>query len=498
MTVPDVVLRSTIPYAERRSFIVAWGAPMRVLTRLGAIALIPIACALLGGCGILAGAKEALEDKDRTTPYPGLTSEAAATVEPRVKGLLQEMALAGMPVCSEVDAPKGSPQYACPPPGTEKAPGAPTEAGAPSRPTGADYNSAPNTALFLDRSMIVIDSNCAGYLSSLDRMGATSRFSRSQVNAVFNYLAVLMAMAGDDPEQLGYLNAAAGLFNTSADNLETLVLISPTPSKLTPLVEKAQAAARQQLNGIRQAADEERLSSAVRWVQQYAAMCTPRGIRQLLDEAIDTEADTGTSPPQVVDAAKRLGPNIAIVLAQMAPQDTDTSTWAKALQDQRVLGGVIWLIRDPAQVVGTDAKAQARQAYLEGLLDKPLYETLVAALADPKRGPILLAMVSGVNAPAYDEMVKVTQASEQQALGDTIVALAKTKQEAATKDAEEARRRIVELEAEIALLKPKPPAQPEQPEQPAQPGQAPAEFPGETPTSDETPAEGTSNGDNTI
>lgn len=410
---------------------------MKVLTRLGAIALIPITCALLSGCAVLAGAKEALEDKDRTLPYPGLTREAAAAVEPSVKGLLQEMALAGMPVCARSPDPKATRQYDCPPKEASKKPDASEELPATS---AVDYTKTDYTAKFLDRSMIVIDSNCAGYLSSLDRMGATSRFSRSQVNAVFNYLAVLMAMAGDDPEQLGYLNAAAGLFNTSADNLETLVLISPTPSRLTPLVEQAQAAARQQLPGIREANDNERLSSAVRWVQQYAAMCTPRGIRQLLDNAIDTETEDGTTPPQVIDAARRLGPGIAIVLAKMAPQATDTDMWKKLLQDQRVLGAVVWLIRDPKQVVGDDPKAQARQAYLEGLLGKPLYDTLMAALADTKQGPILAAMISGANEPVYDEMVKTTQAAEQQAGASTAVAIAEAEKDQAVRASEDAKK----------------------------------------------------------
>lgn len=394
---------------------------MRVLTRPGAVALILTACTLLGGCGTLQGGVDALSNDRPIAPYESPNLASATAVRAELGPLLTRLVKDGMPVCTpQAQAAKGVDPCTFP----------------ETIPTETQSKIA---AIYLDRSIFVIDAYCDSYLGSLDRMGANSRFSRSQINAVFNYIGVLKAMAGDSAESIGYLNAAAGMFNTSADNLETLVLISPTPNKLGPLVEQAMTESRRQLSTVRQAEATEKWSTTTRWVQQYAALCTPKGIRRLLDEAIESQTGDGATPTKTLEAAKRLGPGIAVALAAMT-DSKDSAAWAESLSNPDALGALAWRIRDNDTL--TEAAFPARRAYLRSLLGEAVDDAVTQALSDPAKAAQLKALMAGGNKPALDQLVSTVEAAEAEANSSAELILAEQQRDrakAAAQKAEEAR-----------------------------------------------------------
>ncbi|WP_324802206.1 cell envelope integrity protein TolA [Brevundimonas sp.] len=345
-----------------------------------------LASAALAGCGTLRGAGNALNEDPRQA-YRNPFFDIAKATEANTLALGYALALEGAPRCTLSRDPKG------------------TIVGTPKCESIHDLGLPDHAlAIYMDRSIALVDAHCDAYLDSLATLGDSSRWTRTQFNTVTNSLGVLMALAGEPAENLGYLNAVSGFFNSSADNLESFVLVSPTPGKLTPLVRTAREQKLSTLPATRQADNRLMWSSHSRWLQEYASLCTPRGIRGLLDVAIDNTA-TGDSPLELADAARRLGPGLRDVLSSMARNPDLRNGWPSMTSASEV-GALAWLIRSGADLT------EAQEKYIKDRISENLVTVVTDAMAAPETRDRLQGLLGGANTSAYDELIRGAQVTE--------------------------------------------------------------------------------------
>lgn len=355
------------------------------MTRTTKVFVALLASTALAGCGTLRGAADALNEDPRQAYRTPFFSIARATADDTL-ALGFALALDGTPDCTVTLADgviiKG-PQC-----------------------NGVRDLQLPDEAMevYLDRSIALVDAHCDAYLDSLATLGDSNRWTRTQFNTVTNSLGVLMALAGEPAQNLGYLNAASGFFNSSADNLESFVLVSPTPGKLTPLVRTARDLKLTTLPAVRQGDSRLRWSSHSRWLQEYASLCTPRGIRGLLDIAIENTAP-GDSPMELADAARRLGPGLRDVLSSMAGQPALRLGWP-AMTSASEVGALAWLIRSGTELSDSEKK------FVKERISENLFTVTTDAMAVPETRDRLRALLGGSNTSAYDELIRGAQVDE--------------------------------------------------------------------------------------
>ncbi len=349
----------------------------------GRVLLALLASTALAGCGTIRGASDALNQRPREA-YRSPNLEAAESLMPVVSNMGYALAIMDLPDCS-VSQPEP------PVPGRRRS--APAVTCKPPPQTGVASSDLDD---FLNASIFVIDANCTAYLDSLSNLGDSNRWTRSQFNTVSNYIGVLMALAGQPTEDLGYLNAATGFFNASADNLESFVLVSPTPGKLTPLVKTAQNELRQDLDEIRLGDTRLRWSNTARWIEEYAAQCTPRGIRSLLDAAIDSTA-TGGTDAELINFADRVAPGVVETL-QGLTAFRNLLPEVRGLRSSAQLGALTWRIQDDGQL--TDEK----KSRITSSLGSSMSAALDTALQDPAQPRVLRQMIGGANSGLFTEL----------------------------------------------------------------------------------------------
>ena len=396
----------------------------------GKILVVLLASTALAGCATLQRAARAL-DQDPVDPPPSPSLRLAEASRANLNGLGNALAHREVPDCTGFVDSSGNPRPV-------------DESETCSRSSDRGL-AARDIDIYLDRSIFVIDAYCDAYLSSLSDLGDTSRWTRSQFNTVANYVGVLMALAGEPTESLGYLNAATGFFNASADSLETYVLISPTPGKIGPLVANAQAQKLEAVAGLSQGGPTLEWSRTSRWVQEYAAQCTPRGIRLLIDDAIDSSAPSGT-PVQQADAARQYGAVLGAALSGIPGVNVATLD-RSTLDNPTVLGALAWRISDQ------DNLTPEQRLYVAGLLGSELTQTIDSIMADPARRQTLVNVVGGPGRPAFDQLIRNARAAEaaQSSAAQALQAQARAESEA--RRADEAEQLAADRQAEIERLR---------------------------------------------
>lgn len=393
------------------------------------ILVVLLASTTLAGCGTLRGARDALNE-EATRPLPSPNLALASATRDDLVGLGYALSLSGMANCSEfVDSNQPKREVR-----NDTRCGGPNSRGV----------STTDMAVYLDRSIFVIDAYCDAYLSSLAAMGNSSRWTRSQFNTLANYIGVLMALAGEPTENLGYLNAATGFFNASADNLETFVLISPTPGKIGPLVAEAQAEKLATVAALSQGDATFQWSRTSRWIQDYAAQCTPRGIRLLIDDAIDSSAPSG-SPVQQADAARQYGAVLGSALSGIPGVNVATLDLS-ILDSPAALGALAWRISDQANMT------VEQRGHVAGLLGNNLNQTIDLVMADPGKRQVLLGVISGPGQPAFNQLIRNARAAEAAQSSSARALQAQAAADAEKKRADEAVIRAAELEREVIRL----------------------------------------------
>lgn len=400
------------------------------------LSLALLVAASVSGCGTLRGAGNALDERPRQ-PYGSPNLEAARDLMPVVRDFTYALAAVDVPNC-RVSRPVAQRRQDVQPYGGQ----APTVSCTRPAPIGV---SIADIDQFLNSSIFIIDANCSAYLDSLSNLGDSSRWTRSQVNTIANYVGVLMALAGQPSEDLGYLNAATGFFNASAENLDTFVLISPTPGKLTPLVRTAQADLRLELDAIRIGDARLRWSSSARWVEQYAALCTPRGIRSLLDEAID-DVTIGDSAAELVAAADRAAPVVVETLQGLGAFSGNRS-WISSVRASNRLGAIAWRIQPGS------ALTDEQKTFIQNTLGADLNRMLEAAIADPAQNRVLQQMVAGVQSGAFTELRRGAETEWASESARTRLARAQSEATDAVRAAENAQRETDRLGLQITELK---------------------------------------------
>ncbi|WP_156400418.1 hypothetical protein [Caulobacter sp. Root655] len=211
--------------------------------------------------------------------------------------------------------------------------------------TGTNLTDRQATNYYLEGRTQQVDKLCDAYLNTLAQMGDTSRWSRSQFNAIADVGSMVLGLAETPAQQLAYLSAGKSLYNQSTDNLENYLLLAPSADKIQRLVYTAQSTMRERKPVLRQTEDSEYWGATSRWVQEYAALCTPRGIRGLLNDAIDSQT-APISPSSVSDAASSLGQGMTTTLKIFATElKVDTSEWP-VLSDPVTLGALAWRVRE--------------------------------------------------------------------------------------------------------------------------------------------------------
>jgi hypothetical protein len=355
----------------------------------GKILVVLLATTTLAGCGTLRGATDALNERPRQA-YRSPNLQAAENLMPVVNDMGYALAIMDLSACTVT-------QPEAPVPGRRRS--APTVTCQPFVQTGVTSSDLDD---FLNASIFVIDANCTAYLDSLSNLGDTSRWTRSQFNTVSNYIGVLMALAGQPTEDLGYLNAATGFFNASADNLESFVLVSPTPGKLTPLVKTAQNELRQDLDEIRVGDARLRWSNTARWIEEYAALCTPRGIRSLLDAAIDSTSTGGTGA-ELISFADRVAPGVVETLQGLGAFRTLLPE-VRGLRSSAQLGAMTWRIQDDGLLT------EEQKSRITSSLGSGVSAALDTALQDPAQTRVLRQMIGGANSGLFTELRRSQEA----------------------------------------------------------------------------------------
>lgn len=385
----------------------------------------------VSGCGTLRGASDALNEQPRQ-PYRSPNLVAAEQLMPEVRDFTYALAIMQVPDCTVT-------------------PAGPAPAGSSNSGPTVRCNARTNVGVstadideFLNSSIFIIDANCSAYLDSLSNLGDSSRWTRSQVNTIANYVGVLMALAGQPSEDLGYLNAATGFFNASAENLDSFVLISPTPGKLTPLVRTAQTDLRLELDAVRLTDDRLRWSSAARWVEQYASLCTPRGIRSLLDDAIEN-ITVGDSAAELVDAADRVAPTVVETLQGLTAFASFRNRITEVRSSNR-LGAIAWRIQDDGDL--TDEQ----KTFITLALGAELSKALEAAMADPAQKRVLQQMIAGPQSGAFTELRRSAEAGWAAESAQTRLARAQSDAAAAAQAAENARQETERLTGLVTQL----------------------------------------------
>lgn len=389
-----------------------------------------LASTTLAGCATLQRAASAL-NQDPVDPPPSPSLRLAEASRANLNGLGNALAHRDMPNCDAFVDVGGNPR---------------TVGQTASCSRSSDRGlAATDIDIYLDRSIFVIDAYCDAYLSSLADLGDTSRWTRSQFNTVANYVGVLMALAGEPTESLGYLNAATGFFNASADSLETFVLISPTPGKIGPLVANAQARELDDVASLSQGAVSLEWSRTSRWIQEYAAHCTPRGIRLLIDDAIDSSAPSGT-PIQQADAARQYGAVLGAALSGI-PGVSPAALDRSILDNPAVLGALAWRISDQANMT------PAQLLYVAGLVGNDFTQTIDSVMADPTKRQTLINIVSGPGRPAFDQLIRNAKAAEAAQSSAVEARQALARAEDAQKRADDAEKLAAERQIEIERLR---------------------------------------------
>lgn len=194
---------------------------------------------------------------------------------------------------------------------------------------------------YLEGRIQQIDKLCDAYLHTLAEMGDTSRWTRTQFNAVADVGSMILGLAETPAQQLAYLAAGKSLYNQSADNLESYLLLTPSADKIERLVYSAQSDHRGLLAVVRQSDDRAFWATTSRWIQDYAAFCTPRGIRGLLNVAIEKQTPAPASFG-AGEAAAALGFGMEASLRAFASEMSEkTDSWP-SLSDPTVLGSLAW------------------------------------------------------------------------------------------------------------------------------------------------------------
>lgn len=388
-----------------------------------------LASTALVGCGTLQRATSALNEKP-VAPPPSPALRLAEASRANLNGLGNALAHRDVPNCAGFVDDDGNPRIVA-------------QSETCSRSSDRNLNER-DIDIYLDRSIFVIDAYCDAYLASLAQLGDTNRWTRSQFNTVADYVGVLMALAGEPTESLGYLNAAAGFFNASADSLETFVTISPTPGKIGPLVANAKAQTLTAVTGLAQGDPTLRWSRTSRWIQDYAAQCTPRGIRLLIDDAIDSSAPSGT-PAQQADAARQYGAVLGSALSGIAGVNV-AALDRSALDNPAVLGALAWRISDPENMT------QEQLDHVAGLLGSNLDQTIDAVMADPAKRQVLVNVIGGPGRPAFDQLIRNAKAAESAQSSAALARAAGTRAELEKKRADEAEALAAERQREIERL----------------------------------------------
>lgn len=272
-----------------------------------------------------------------------------------------------------------------------------------------------------------IDKLCDVYIHSLASMGDTSRWSRTQINAIADVGSMILGLAETPAQQLAYLSAGKSLYNQTADNLENYLLLSPSADKVAQLVGSAQTKKRADKTRLRQVDERERWTESSLWVQEYAALCTPRGIRGLLDEAIDLRSGQ-TSEGASKDAAAILGPGMEVSLRLLAKEKSvDPEKWP-ALNDPLTLGALAWYLRE------SSAMTEAQKTFVAEKVGPELATFLQEVVKDSGSMAALKTKID--TAPGrYDELIRLAKANE---LSDSAVKRAEVAQSQAKTAVEEA------------------------------------------------------------
>lgn len=308
---------------------------------------------------------------------------------------------------------------------------------------------------YVERRNAQIDGLCDAYLGSLSSIGDTSRWSRTQINALADISSVVMGLAEAPASQLAYLAAGKSLINQSVDNLESYLLLSPSAEKLTQLVRTAQAKKREDKAILRQIADDgEQWTESSLWVQNYAMLCTPRGIRGLLNEAIDLRAPISEAGARQV--AVSLGERMEKVLRGYAKNDaSDPQKWT-SLKDPIVLGALAWYVREHGKLNDEE------RSFFAAKVGDELAVFLPTLVQDSTTLAVINAELDA-SAGRYDELIRMakmaqatgsattrTQAAEDAAQKATQLALSAQKQASEAKaDNAAAQKTITQMQAQL-------------------------------------------------
>ena len=289
-----------------------------------------------------------------------------------------------------------------------------------------------------------VDKLCDAYIHSLASMGDTSRWSRTQINAIADVGSMVLGLAKTPAEQLAYLAAGKSLYNQSADNLENYLLLSPSADKVAQLVSSAQTKKRSDKARLRQVDERERWTESSLWVQEYAALCTPRGIRSLLDEAIDLRSGQSAGP--ATNAAVILGPGMEVSLRLLAKdRNVDPEKWS-SLNDPLTLGALAWYLRESSTM--TDEQ----KTFVNEKVGADLAAFLKILVSD--NAAMALLKVKLDTAPGrYDELIRMAKANE---LSGSALKRAEVAEEAAGKakaDAASTQSAFDELKVQLAEVK---------------------------------------------
>jgi len=133
-----------------------------------------------------------------------------------------------------------------------------------------------------------------------------TQWGQREFNTLADFTSTILGLTGTPAVQLAVLAGTKIAVNDTFSATEDAMLLSPSPHKVYELVIQKQAKLKTDFDQLGATASSD-FDASADYIRRYAYICTPAGIHQIVDEAIQAQAASqSTDPNQNVGLAESL------------------------------------------------------------------------------------------------------------------------------------------------------------------------------------------------